>query len=308
MLSYVIILVALVGLTIHRYLNSFRENRLLPYPIGFNVFTIFFVLFYLASFIWMFGIVAGIIISALCFFQLIHSALLWIFALPWLVKMNKNEEMPEVNRLVYSSFAFIVGVLGIITIINFFVSSYRGMWEGIEDNIWLIVITFVAVMLIGNLARSIVFRKIQKLYNNPEPAESSNPNVPDEIKETYRLLDKVADELKGVDEFLLQEIIKEAIQSLTIDQAQMNDYVKEIRENKRSPQEWVFTYIINDAADKMESGKYHVYRGVLDSTGEAYKAIFERGIRAMIGIGAYSKEWADQHIREPVYSNIKKVG
>jgi hypothetical protein len=132
--------------------------------------------------------------------------------------------------------------------------------------------------------------------------------VAPEVKQAYDLLEEAKVTLASVNPSLLQDAISEARKSLTISRQDTDEFIKEIRDNHKSIKEWVYTYLINDAADKMESGRYHVYRGVLDFTGEALKDIFEKSIKVMIEMGAYTKEWADKNIRDPVYSSIKKVG
>ena len=114
MLNVIIIGIIFIGLTIHRYLSPFWEQRQLPYPLGFITFANIFTLIYLVSFIWMFGAVAGIIISILCYLQIIYSTFLWILLLPWLLVTNNlinSTGTPQVNLFAYGGFSFIVIIL-----------------------------------------------------------------------------------------------------------------------------------------------------------------------------------------------------
>jgi hypothetical protein len=131
---------------------------------------------------------------------------------------------------------------------------------------------------------------------------------PPEVDETLRLLTEARAAFGPELSFLVDHVVDEARKVLTINRQTAEEYAKDIREGKSTPKEWVYTYIINDAADKMESGTYHVYRGLLDQTGKAYGAIMERAISIMVESGAYTSEWADQNIRQPVYRNVKTVG
>ena len=153
MLNIAIIALILVGITVHNYLSSYWEQGLLPYSIGFLFFANSFALVYLVSFIWMFGIVAGIIIALLCFLQLVYSAGLWIFIIPWLININRNFAIPRVNPLIYGGFSFLVEIVAILTVVNFFVSPYKSMWELMGENVWTPILIFFGVLVVGNVAR-----------------------------------------------------------------------------------------------------------------------------------------------------------
>jgi len=165
MLNIIIIVLILTGLTIHRYLSPFWEQRQLPYPGGFIFFANVFALVYLVSFIWMFGVVAGIIISILCYLQIIYSTFLWILLLPWLLVMhnpNSSINTPKVNPFIYGGFSFIVVILGVLTIVNFFFSDYQAIWKFLDSSLWIIVISFLAILIIGNALRMIIMSRLVK--------------------------------------------------------------------------------------------------------------------------------------------------
>lgn len=162
MLNIIIIVLILAGLAVHRYLSAFWEQGQLPYSMGFLLFGNFFALTYLVSFIWMVGVVEGIIVSLLCYFQAVYSAGLWVFSLPWLISMNKNISIPRVNPSVYGSFPFLIIITAALTAVNFFASQYRSMWELIGENYRTTVFAFVGVLIIGNVARLAIMSKIVK--------------------------------------------------------------------------------------------------------------------------------------------------
>jgi hypothetical protein len=156
MLNIAIIILILLGLIVHRYLSTFWEQRQLPYPMGFLFFANSFALIYLVNFIWMFGVIGGIVVALLCFLQILYSAGLWVFLLPGLISMHKsfdNFEVPKVNPLVYGGF---------LTAINFFVSPYKSMWELMGDNVWRPILIFLGILVIGNIARVTVMSKFMK--------------------------------------------------------------------------------------------------------------------------------------------------
>jgi len=163
MFNYAIITVVLLGLSIHRYLSAYRENQLLPYSMGFDVLSIIFVVLYTVSFIWMFGIIPGIVVSGLCFFQVINSSFLWIFGIPGLIRMNRNKEFPKVNAFKYGSYFFVVTSLLIMVIINFVITSYKAMWYTIAENLWIILAGFGGIVVMGNLFRLLAMRRIVRM-------------------------------------------------------------------------------------------------------------------------------------------------
>lgn len=100
MMNIAVIILVLIGLVVHRYLSGFWEQGQLPYSMGFLFFANLFALVYLVSFIWMFGIIGGIITTLLCYFQIVYSAGLWVFSIPGLINMHKsldNFQIPKVN-------------------------------------------------------------------------------------------------------------------------------------------------------------------------------------------------------------------
>jgi len=165
MLNVIIIVSVLIGLIVHRYLSTFWEQGQLPYSMGFLFFANFFALIYLVSFIWMFGIIGGIVVALLCYLQVVYSAGLWVFALPGLISMHKSLDnliIPKVNPLVYGGFSFLVIIVAILTVINFFVSTYKSMWERVGENVWTSILTFIGIIVLGNIARVVVMSKFMK--------------------------------------------------------------------------------------------------------------------------------------------------
>ena len=158
MLNVIIIVLILIGLIVHRYLSTFWEQGQLPYSMGFLFFANFFALTYLVSFIWIFGITGGIVVALLCYLQIVYSAGLWVFALPGLISMHKSLDdliIPKVNPLAYGGFSFLVIIVAILTGINFFVSTYKSMWELMGENIWTPILIFIGIIVLVSCQVSI---------------------------------------------------------------------------------------------------------------------------------------------------------
>ncbi len=169
MLNVIIIVLVLVGLTVHRYLSTFWEKNEIPYPMGFTLLANLFALIYLVGYIWMFGVVAGVIVSILCYFQIVFSAFLWVFLLPWLVStLRRNFSNlsiallcpPEVNPFVYGGFSYLVIIVGVLVVLNLLVSEYKSMWNLIGDNYWPVALVSLGVLVVGNIVRLICLRLI----------------------------------------------------------------------------------------------------------------------------------------------------
>lgn len=162
MLDIIIIVLILVGLTVHRYLSAYWEEEMLPYSWGFLTLVNLFAILYLLNFIWMFGLLAGIIISVLSYFQVVYSAGLWIFSIPWLLKVHRSPTFPPVNPMIYGGFSYLVIILGMLTTVNFFISQYMSIWKSIGHNYKMSVIIFFVVLTVGNIARVAVMSKFMK--------------------------------------------------------------------------------------------------------------------------------------------------
>jgi len=74
------------------------------------------------------------------------------------------------------------------------------------------------------------------------------------------------------------------------------------------PEAFVCNYIVHTCANKLESGSFHIYSGVLNDEGLYYKTLFEWAIDTMINKGCYSREWANENLRKTVYKNISEIG
>lgn len=83
---------------------------------------------------------------------------------------------------------------------------------------------------------------------------------------------------------------------------------KALIQQGQSHEAFIYNFVVNAAGDKLESGDFHIYRGVLNYNGGLYKQLFEHCINTMVSAGVYTKEWASENLRDPVYEGIKDVG
>ncbi len=76
-----------------------------------------------------------------------------------------------------------------------------------------------------------------------------------------------------------------------------------------SPAAWVLGAIANTSGDHVESGRHHVYRGVLDpmGPGPVLVRIFDEALSQLVDLGAIDADAADQN-RSALRENIKREG
>ena len=170
MISVIILILILLCLVVHRYLNYFWEVGKLPYPWGFTTFSTLFIAIYLINYIWLFGFLIGIIIFALTLFQIIFSSYLWPFLLPSVMNIHKKPSTllllvpPKVNPFIYGIWSFIIIALGGLTILNFFISDYGYLLIKIEElsnnNYKTPIILLAGSMILGNLIRIYIMKKL----------------------------------------------------------------------------------------------------------------------------------------------------
>lgn len=167
-MDILILIVICIGLIIHRHLSVFWEAGTLSYTHGFTLFVMIFTITYLANFIWIFGIIIGLILSALTFFQIIHSAFLWPFLLPGLIKINRKKDITSLLHKqhpkfwIYGGWTYLIIGLIILTVINFFVGNYSSftirILESLKGNIFQLAIYLVIGLVVGNLLRILTMK------------------------------------------------------------------------------------------------------------------------------------------------------
>ncbi len=163
MINIIILILILVGLVMHRYLTTFWEQGLLPYHFGFLIFAHLFALIYLVSYIWMFGLLVGVVCFILSYFQIIYGSYLWLFLLSWLTNIYRKPVMPKVNLIIYGGWSFLIIGLGILTVLNFFISDYTSLLKNIlkslNNNYTLFGSLLIGSMVIGNIIRIYLLKK-----------------------------------------------------------------------------------------------------------------------------------------------------
>jgi hypothetical protein len=76
-----------------------------------------------------------------------------------------------------------------------------------------------------------------------------------------------------------------------------------------SLREWVYSMIANVAGDQVESGRYHLYRGLLNplEPGQDLLRLFDRAVDELVTMGAITGDRAESQ-KAAIRENIKSVG
>jgi len=307
MLSIIILILIIIGLIIHRYLTNFWEQGMLPYAMGFLMFANIFSIIYLVNFVWMFGLVLGIIIAALTFFQIVFASFLWPFLLPQLISVHKDQpssklfsKLTKANPFIYGSFSFLIIGLGLLTIVNFFVSDYSSLTKTIveffDGNYITPILLIVSVAVVSNVIRSYVLSKFLERDGVKKPKVKNS-----EVKEAMEILDEAENKF-GAGFDLVREHIEKGI----------NEDTKQFLEvvgKGRSVRKYVYSMIANISGDMVESGQYHLYRGVINPMGPGQNLlrIFDSAMDELVELGDTDKENAEKQ-KKAIRENIKSVG
>ena len=87
-----------------------------------------------------------------------------------------------------------------------------------------------------------------------------------------------------------------------------NDFVDSVNKGK-TPREWIYSSIANISGDLLESGQYHLYRGVINPVGpgSGLRKIFDYSIDELVKIEIITQEKADEE-KNALGKNILEAG
>ena len=123
-----------------------------------------------------------------------------------------------------------------------------------------------------------------------------------EIKAVLGVLDELDFEFS---EFLHFNDVRSLAEKIIL--KNQHDIIRIMREQNISPRRTACSWINNVSGDILESGQYHVYRGVLSPVGDAYLKIFDRSTELLSQVGDMSEEQAREH-KQGMRNRIQKVG
>jgi len=189
---------------------------------------------------------------------------------------------------------------GILGVVNYFVVF---VLFGIKGGIGWVVFFIIGIMII------IFSTKMKNKNNSTQNEINMNNNYSNRnstvTKETLlNELYSAEKEFNSFSFYIVKEIIENGIN------IQYNEIIQLINSDKnRSSREWIYSVIGNKAGDLLETGKYHVYRGVLDTNGQELLKIFDKSYDLLLNMGA--KDIDVNYVNEQkatLRRNIDKLG
>ncbi len=159
------------------------------------------------------------------------------------------------------------------------------------------------------LWRSALRQSTTRVADDIEPYETEE-SAKSQVAATLRYLDIVGELFgAGFESSIVDEYVEEMRKMfVSMDRERVMGFSKVLAEEQITPRQWVVGCIMNRSANEMESGKHHVYRGVLGTKGGWFKSVFERSIELLVDMDVCTATWADENYRKPVYENVRNVG
>ena len=123
-----------------------------------------------------------------------------------------------------------------------------------------------------------------------------------EVKEALGILDEASQKFGSGGFDLVRGYVEKSILS---DTEQFMDIVGK----GRSVRKYVYSMIANTSGDMVESGQYHIYRGILNpmGPGEDLLKIFDSAMDELVRLGDTDKENAEEQ-KKAVRKNMQNMG
>lgn len=123
-----------------------------------------------------------------------------------------------------------------------------------------------------------------------------------EIKAVLQILHEIEHEFENNLSF---GIVREQAERIIL---KNKDKIKQIMVKENiSPRRTAYSWINNVSGDMLESGQYHVYRGVLNIAGNELLKIFDISTDKLVEVGDMDKNHAEKQ-KTNIRSSIKSVG
>lgn len=124
--------------------------------------------------------------------------------------------------------------------------------------------------------------------------------APKEVKATLNVLDELSLELKSQAFKEISSQVKKGI---------LNDYENVVSQVKdeESARQLLYFSIANIAGEYVESGYYHIYRGILNPLGCEFLDLFDMAVNRLLYVGAISEKEAKKQ-KTGVRRSIKGLG
>ncbi len=209
--------------------------------------------------------------------------LIWSYGValaPWMWLAQKDQQAGGNEFSIFAT--FFAQISYILAMIMFFLGATLST----------IAMTFAVIMLIAAILQMIIAfgGEIRKLCSKKE------------VKEALRILEEENNEWDCEGFELVKSYVEKSILSNT------RQFLDDVRKG-RSIRKYVFATIANISGDLVESGQYHIYRGVLNpmGPGEDLLKIFDSAIDELVIMDELDEEKAQEQ-KEAIRLSIQEVG
>ena len=209
--------------------------------------------------------------------------LIWSYGValaPWMWLAQKDQQGGGNEFSMFSIFfAQISYILGMIL---FFLGATLGI----------IAVIFGAIMLFGGILQVFIAfgGEIKKSFSKKE------------VKEAIGILEEASQKFGSGGFDLVKEYVEKSILS------DIEQFIDVVRKG-RSVRKYVYSMIANVSGDMVESGHYHIYRGVLNpmGPGEDLLKIFDSAMDELVELGDTDTKNAEEQ-KEAVRKNMQNMG
>lgn len=248
--------------------------------------------------------IIGIFLSSLAVFYTVSLITIWCIWIMWLFVRSANES---------SLIPLLIWSYGVALAPWMWLAQKDQQAGGNEFSIFttffaqisyiLAMIMFVLGAALGTIA--IMFGSLMlivailqiAIVSGTEVKKSSNEK---EVAEALKILDEARSTFGSSGFDVVGRYVEKSILE---DIEQFMDIVRK----GRSVRKYVYSTIANISGDMVESGQYHIYRGVLNTTGKDLLNIFDLAMDELVRLGDVAEEYAQQQ-KEVIRENVHNVG
>ena len=115
--------------------------------------------------------------------------------------------------------------------------------------------------------------------------------APKEVRIALNVLDELSFELDSVAFKEMRSQIKKGIFS------DYKNIVSQVKD-RESARQLIYFAIVNIAGEYIESGYYHIYRGVLNPLGDDFLSLFDMSVKRLLEVGAITAKEAEEQTQK----------
>ncbi|MDZ7795212.1 MAG: hypothetical protein U5P10_16440 [Spirochaetia bacterium] len=180
---------------------------------------------------------------------------------------------------------------------------------------WIIAIFCLPTLIYFVIGLIVMFtEKRNSSIKKSNNRKKRNTSIDGDEKNTiYASFDKVLQnvaaqsELSGVAHSYTKNLIQELKQEIMLSEESYNTYKNSASETGWNVDTVAYMAVVSNCANELESGRCHVYRGVLDNEGQELRKLLAYLLNKVNLLGAKDRQWTENYLKT-VDNNIKNVG